>query len=723
MGRWIGWLSSMLLLLSACGGSGGGGGSGSADTSSAPYGLDTRVAASGVRIPIGGGGTASVNAVDAFPGLGSLANPTGITHAGDGSNRLFVWQQTGVVSVISNRNTTPQLSTFLDIRSRVDASTGESGLLGLAFDPGFASNGYFYVQYVTMAGTRKTRISRFRVTSSGANTADPASERVVLESDTPNDIHFGGWLAFGPDNMLYASRGDGNNAAGVQDTSTLFGKILRLRVNADGSYTVPSDNPFGNLVWAYGFRNPWRCSFDRGTGDLWCGDVGQSSREEVDRVRRGENHGWPVYEGDLPYLNPTNRPYSDFTAPVHTYDHTAGVAIVGGYVYRGASVPGLVGRYLFSDYGSNSVWALSTDGSASLETATTSLGSAVLSFGEDEAGEIYAVSTGGRIFRFEAAGAGDVSEPMPATLSATGLFSDVATLTPAPGLIDFEVNSPLWSDGAQKRRWVVVPAGQTVDFAASGSWSFPVGTITVKHFELSRPGGGTTRVETRVMVHRTDGWTGFTYRWRNDQSDADLVTGAASGTYQAVNPATGATVGLTWTFPTQAQCMNCHTQASGRVLGLNTLQLNRNHSYAATGRSDNQLRTWAHIGLFSQDIGSASQYGAMPDPSDAAAPPGNRAKAYLDANCAMCHRPGGPTPVNMDLRYETSLADMRLVGVAAESPTVPGALRVAPGEHTASDLWRRVSSNDGAIRMPPLGRTLLDERALNLLATWIDGLQ
>jgi uncharacterized repeat protein (TIGR03806 family) len=717
----------LLLALTACGGGGGSGDGGGGDSQG--FGLAARASPSSVTIPTGaGGGTAatSLRAVNAFPNV-SVPGPTFLTHAGDGTNRLFVSDRGGLIAVFANNPNATQTA-FLDIRSRVDSTTGEGGLIGLAFDPAYRTNGYFYVNYVNVnaSGQRKVRISRFRDTSRGANTAAASSEKVVLEIDHANGYHFGGWLGFGPDGMLYISHGDGGNQNSTGDSASLFGKVLRIRVDANsGTYTIPSDNPFGNAVWAMGFRNPWRCSFDRGGNrDLYCGDVGEGSREEINRVKKGLHYGWPFFEGSQPFA-PSARPYSAFEPPLVEYPHSVGVAVVGGYVYRGAALPSQLGRYFYSDAGgSGNVWQITLDGSgnAAGNAVAASGVNSVFSMGEDEAGEIYAASQPGIIYRFEAGNSANAGAAMPATLSATGLFSNLAKLTPSPGVIDYEVNSPFWSDGARKQRWLVVPDGAVIGFAADGAWSFPLGTITVKHFELPRAGGGATRVETRVMVNRSDGWTGYTYRWRADQSDADLLTAGATAAYDGINPATGAATRINWTFPSQAQCLNCHTQAAGRVLGINTLQWNRDHIYQSSGNADNQLRALNHIGLFGQDIGAAAQYGAMPDPSSAQAPLESRAKAYLESNCANCHQPGGPTSVNMDLRYGTAVPAMNIVGVAAGIPTVSGALRIAPGSHATSDLWRRATSTT-TTRMPPLGVTLVDEQGLQSLSAWIDSLR
>lgn len=712
------------LFVAACGGSSTNGGavpSAPTSTAVAPYGLDARVAATGVSIPTGPEGGTQLTAFDAFPGLVFPAS-TFITHAGDGSNRLFVLQRGGTISVITDRATSPRVTTFLDITSRVDAQNGEGSLLGLAFDPDFSNNGYFYVSYPTLIdGPRKVRVSRFQVSSSDPNVADSASERVTLEIDHPNATHFGGWIGFGPDGALYITHGDGENNAVVQDTSSQFGKVLRIRIDADGSVSIPIDNPFGNAVWAYGFRNPWRCSFDRANGNLWCGDVGEGRREEINLVTRGANYGWPLYEGSIPFNNPGILPVTAVVPPVYEYDHSVGVAVIGGFVYRGSELPGLVGHYLYADFSTPNLWGIKTDDRGqfiSNAVLATNLGT-TYSLGEDEAGEIYAASEQGTVYGFRPADPPGTAVPMPVTLSATGLFSDLAQLRAAPGVIDYKTNSALWSDGAHKRRWVVLPGSEKIGFSPS-IWSFPVGTMTVKHFELPARGGGFTRLETRVMVHRPGGWVGYTYRWRDDQSDADLLLAGATAEIDTIDPETGATKRMSWRFPSQAQCMHCHTQATGRVLGLNTLQLNGNHTYESTGRSDNQLRALNYIGLFTYDIGDASMFAAMPNPSNTTATLESRAKAYLDTNCSVCHRPGGPTPLNMDLRYSTPVAQMNIVGVAASLPTASGALRVAPGNHAESDLWKRAASIDSTIRMPTLGSTLVDEQAIKLLADWID---
>jgi glucose/arabinose dehydrogenase len=227
---------------------------------------------------------------------------------------------------------------------------------------------------------------------------------VIFEYDHPNDWHYGGWLGFGPDRMLYLSTGDNIFDPTLQDPASPYGKVLRMRVDPAGTYTVPADNPFGNLTWAMGLRNPWRCGFDRSNGDLWCADVGEDRREEINLIHRGAHYGWDLYEGELPFNTPVTRPYSDFEPAVYAYDHTVGASVIGGYVYRGARHPSLVGHYVYGDLIAGSVWSLTAAAGAQPASASLMDGGVgpVTTFGEDEAGEIYVATATGTILRFDA---------------------------------------------------------------------------------------------------------------------------------------------------------------------------------------------------------------------------------------------------------------------------------------------------------------------------------
>jgi uncharacterized repeat protein (TIGR03806 family) len=310
--------------------------------------------------------------------------------------------------------------------------------------------------------------------------------------------------------------------------------------------------------------------------------------------------------------------------------------------------------------------------------------------------------------------------PFPGLLSETGLFADPASLEPAPGLIEYEVNSPLWSDGARKRRWIALAGVQTIGFAAVGAWTFPAGTVLVKHFEIDTGPASVKRLETRVLVRHAAGWQGYTYRWRDDGSDADLLAGTQTATF-TVDDGAGGEEERTWFFPGRTDCLRCHTEAAGWVLGVRTAQLNRDFAYPEM--TDNQLRAWNHIRLFGRDIGAAGQYPALADPLDAAAPIEARARSYLDANCAMCHLPSGPAPGGIDLRAATPLAQTGTLDVVPSDGDLglEDARRIAAGAKESSVLWERMRRLD-ATRMPPLASRAVDEDAVEIIGQWVDGL-
>lgn len=365
----------------------------------------------------------------AFPKL-SFDRPVVITHAGDGSNRLFVAGQKGQIFAFANDDQASEPSVLLDIESKVayDDRMNEEGLLGLAFHPKFKENGQFFVYYTSKHEEHLSVISRFHVDSRDATKADPASEQVLMTIKQPFWNHNGGTLEFGKDGYLYIALGDGGKGddplQSAQDLSTVLGKILRIDVDhtAPGlPYGIPADNPFVKTtgarreVYAYGVRNPWRISFDRETGDLWCADVGQNLWEEIDIVPKGANCGWSKREathvarvGAKQFVENDLAPKSsDFVDPVWEYPHTDawGKSITGGQVYRGSKVPTLKGYYVYGDYVSGKLWALKVDKSSGKATENRVIqwsdALPIVTFGEDEKGEVYFSSTtGGRLYKF-----------------------------------------------------------------------------------------------------------------------------------------------------------------------------------------------------------------------------------------------------------------------------------------------------------------------------------
>lgn len=371
----------------------------------------------------GGGGDATFGIEEAFPGT-IFERPVDFQNAGDGTNRVFVVEQKGVIKVVgplsavsgtsvSGESVTRQedVSVFLDIQDRILFAPGEIGLLGLAFHPDFQNNGFFYANY-TADNPRSTVISRFSVSEENPNEADPDSELIILEFDQPSDHHKGGQILFGPDDgFLYIAVGDGGvSGSTAQELTNLLGSILRIDVNnpEDGmNYGIPPSNPFaGNdsgfreEIFAYGFRNPWRFSFDESNGRLFTGDVGEARREEIDVVENGKNYGWNILEGSLCETPPSGCDTSGLEPPIHEYGRDEGGTIIAGPVYRG-SISELFGKFIYGDFLSGTIWALSYNGSSVTdnEVIVDTDDLPITAFGRDEEGEAYVCTLDGIIYR------------------------------------------------------------------------------------------------------------------------------------------------------------------------------------------------------------------------------------------------------------------------------------------------------------------------------------
>ena len=667
----------------------------------------------------------------AFPLLPAFTSPVMMSQAPGDPSRWFVVEQGGIVRVFDNRTDVASSTVFIDIVSRV-RSGGERGLLGLAFHPKFPTDPRVFLSYTNETNGLVSRISEFRTRDGGA-TLDPASESILLTVPQPAGNHNGGNISFGPDGFLYIGFGDGGSAGDPwgaigngQNLVTTLGKILRIDVDGTTGtipYGIPAENPYAGRppcnagigtqacpeIYAYGVRNPWRWSFDRDNGELWVADVGQSAFEEVNRVVRGGNYGWRCKEGTNGYNAECGPNAASSLPPVAQYGRGAGQSITGGFVYRGSAIPALAGRYVFGDFVTGRIFDIAGDTAPTL-TVTEGIdsGLSIAAFGQGLDGELYIVHYGGTLHRLVPSGSGGGT--VATRLSDTGCVLPGDPTKPAVGFVPYAPNAPFWSDGADKERFLALPNGTTMRADADGDIQFPNGTVLMKNFRL-----GTRLVETRLLMRHTDGeWAGYTYEWNAGGTDATRVIGGKAVTVD----------NRSWLFPSEAQCLACHTEAAGRSLSLELAQLNRMLRYPQTGRIANQVVTLNAIGMFSPAVTTApSELPSMPDPFGTDGSLGDRARAYLHTNCSQCHRPNGGTPTDLDLRYTTSLVSTNACDSLPQAGNlgITDARIIAPGAAGRSVLVARANRR-GSQGMPPLGSTLVDTAGVALLTQWVNGL-
>jgi uncharacterized repeat protein (TIGR03806 family) len=663
------------------------------------------------------------------------------------ASRWFLAQRDGrIVSFnAAGDSTTRDLRTVvsasqLSTLTRKPISTAEeSGLQSIAFDPNFATNGRLYVFFGTTCDGQvplcddpknlrgdywpyASEVGYLRSTDGGATFT---SYTRLMHMGRSAQFHFGGTVVVGRDGYLYITTGDSLDPGATQYTNNLFGKVLRIDPHgtpAPGkAYAIPPTNPFaggsGGLpeVFAWGFRNPFRLTVDRLNGDLWLGDVGQDSYEEVNRVQRAGNYGWPCREGahQMPAYDDTFKcpVRSGFTDPVYEHAHgSVGRSITGGYVYRGAALGGLYGAYVYGDFMQKELRSLTQPNGTWTSTILNANGpqDGYVSFAEDDAGEIYSVALFDHKIHKLVASSGTTST-FPQRLSETGCVVPTDPTRPSSGVIPFAVNAELWSDGAAKERWMGLPNATRITVGADGDFAFPIGTVLMKTFSLAG-----RRIETRLFVRHSDGeWGGYSYEWNDTQTDALLLPGAKSKT-----------VGTqTWAFPSRSECLLCHQGAAGRALGPEIGQLNGPYTYPSTGRTANQLATLQHIGMFASSIGDPATLPTYPKPFEGSMT-SEKARAYLHANCSGCHRPnGGAARSTMDLRYATPFGSTNTCNAPPIVDDFGSATNrlVKPGAASESIVSLRMHTLD-ARRMPPLASSVVHAQGVSLIDSWIASL-
>jgi uncharacterized repeat protein (TIGR03806 family) len=685
---------------------------------------------------------------------------------------LGPWAGPGKIVRVQNTPHAKSAQTLLDLDEIIYA---------IALHPNYTNNHYLYTGSNGPLTAKKkiNSISRWKVDPK-TKTIDPTSRLRIIEWES--DGHNGLALEFGPDRMLWFTGGDTSSDSDTanrgQDTTNLWSALGRIDVDhaADSrNYSIPKDNPFINVegirpeIYAHGLRNPWRMAFDAKTGTLWVAQNGQDLWEPVYAVKKGANYGWPVYEGSKPFhphrkLNPLN---PKFTPPTLEHHHSEARSLTGGIVYHGPKYPDLRGAYLYGDFSTGKVWAAWYDNkndkvTKHIEIARTTL--QITNFATDSTGEIFIScdATGIHKLTRRVGSAHQLHDgTFPTQLSQTGLFTNTAQHQPHPALIPYDVNSPLWSDHAQKTRYLALPGTETISYTPTRGWNFPDYAVTVKTFSInldeSDP-ASQRRLETRIMIkHPGQNWAGYTYIWNDEQTEATLAPAQGADQPLTIRTKDGSTREQTWRYPSRAECLVCHSRAANFALGLSELQMNRDFTYPS-GVTDNQLRTLEHLGVLQTDYPEQlkkplqrdfpdrkletllpqkdqrqfptsallpkppEKLSRLPNPADESADLTARARSYLHANCYHCHVEAGGGNASVDLEFTTDLKRSKLFDSPPQHSTfgLPNAKMISPGHPDQSILYHRMTHrgpNTG--QMPPIGTNEPDPLGKALIADWI----
>lgn len=674
------------------------------------------------------------------------------------TNRFLVLEQHNRIFSFEAREDVAQADLLVDFSKDKPLCGGlpdheqrNISLFSIAFHPQFKKNHYAYICYTSSKEGEKFHVSRFTMDLQGPPQLVPGSELSILTCDGGG--HQGCTLLFDKAGLLYISIGDLTEPSPPdrletgQDISDLYASILRIDVDhpAGGlNYSIPKDNPFISLKWArpevyaYGFRNPFRMSFDEVSGDLWVGDVGWEAWEMVYRVQPGGNYGWAIKEGpgDVKPQKPGPTP---ILPPEIALGHNEAASVTGGFVYYGQEFPELRGKYFFGDWITRKFWAASFDATrvtALQEIAVASV--KPICFEVDASGELLVLDYSDAnkqagIYRFARNPAKDQpSQPFPFKLSQTKLFQDVAQHAPAAGVASYQINAPMWSDGAQAECLLALTGEDKVTFHQQPmkmfDWftttvSLPKGAVLAKTLSLAlnhNQPEARRRIETQVALKDDQGdWQYYTYRWNDQGTDADLVPAAGSSQTLEIQDHLG-TRKLNWQFASRSQCRTCHTPWSGETLGFIEPQLRKSTSQDDAWR-ELFVGGWA---MAAKDVPlEDSHYRGFADPYDASYSIDQRARAYLHSNCSHCHMNGGNASTVFETQFNKPLHEGKLLSAKPMRGDfgIADAKIVAAGAPNQSILLYRFAKS-GTGRMPHIGSQSTDTQGVQLIRQWIAGL-
>lgn len=660
-----------------------------------------------------------------------------------GTDRMILAEQGGLVQSFSS---TGALAEFVNLKAAREDLTA---IYGIAFHPDFLKNRQIYICYVVRRNEGDgTRVSRFTVKPTDPPQLDTDSEQLLLTWKSGG--HNGGCLKFGPDGYLYISTGDASpptppdpNRVG-QDLTNLLSAVLRIDVDhtsGELAYAIPKDNPFVDTpgarpeIWAYGFRNPWKMSFDE-AGNLWLGDVGWELWEMIYRIESGGNYGWSIMEGPQPVLQEQEPGPTPIQPPTVYHPHSEAASITGGFVYRGKRLPQLAGTYVYGDYQSGIVWGFRwVDGAVQQHRVLAKTSLQLAAFGEDADGELYLVDYQGEIFSLDANDEVDQSQDFPRKLSQTGLFESVAEHRVAHGVIPYDIRATGWADHTQSDRWLAVPQSTSITIDDKGNWQFPDGSVVMKTVTLPRVVSDASDTKTRDLqletqiLHRENGsWRPYSYLWDDDQQDATLAPALGQDLSLLVKD-DQAPAGIrhqNYRVAGRKECFLCHNSwvearttifgvQSASLLGLNHSQMRRD----SPDSEEEQIEQYTVWGLISKSE-LKKEPPALVDPYDTTADLNARARSYLQVNCAHCHQYNAGGVATIILSHDATTNKMGLVDARPAQGTfgIVNAKLVAPGDPYSSILLYRVAKTGGG-RMPRVGSQHVDDKAVGLFRDWI----